>query len=233
MTVKKAKPELEKVESEQLTVQDKSTNQQSEIDILREQNKALQEQMAEQMKMMASLMSQQSNNQPSQNTAHNEVNRMVKVVHLSNPSAPLTTPIELSNRKFDFRFFGEEKFLRFDEFQELASKYKRWFELNILALGSEESDLVERFDLICADDVALTSYHIKNLGNLTFEELEDLYKKVSDNHRLLITRMWAYGYYDLKEDGYKDRRKVDMLNDFSGGAMENILAEIDEARKRK
>lgn len=204
----------------------------SETDILREENKNLQEQMKKQMELMSQLMANQSSN-TSPPSAKDEVTRMVKIVHLSAPTGGLVTPVSLSNRNFDLRIYGEEKFLRFDEFQELASKYKSWFDENILALTEEDYDLVERFDLICNKDIALTSYHLKNIASLSVEDLETLVNKLSLNHKLLITRTWAHGYYEDVDSAFKDRRKVEILNEIVNGAMENILAELDAQRRKK
>lgn len=225
MAVKKAK--------EEINIPTEIVNP-SELDILKEQNKSLQEQMAKQMELMTQLMANQATN-TNQSSAKDEVTRMVKVIHLSQPTGGLVTPVSLSNRNFDFRIYGEEKFLRFDEFQELASKYKSWFDENILALTEEDYDLVERFDLICSKDIPLTSYHLKNITNLSAEELKDLVGKISLNHKLLITRTWAHGYYK-EEDAdlaFKDRHKVEILNDAVDGAMENILSELDAQRRKK
>ena len=202
---------------------------QSELDILKAQNKSLQEQMEKQMKMMEMLMMNQS-----KPVEKDEMNRKVKIIHLQQPSPGLQTHISLSKLEIDFTKYGEERYLRFDDFVELTgAKFKEYWSLHILALTPEDEDLIERYQLTCADDIALQSHHLQNLPNLTIEELETLVNKLSLNHKLLITRTWANGYYVGENPEFKNRRKVEILNEVTNGGMENILSELDAERRKK
>jgi len=221
-----AKSQLEKEQP----ITQVEANQQSEVEILREQNKALQEQMAKQMEMMSNLMANQSN----KSEHKDETTRKVKIIHLQQPSPGMETPIRLSRISFSFTRYGEERFLRFDDFLELTGeRFKDYWKEHILALSAEDEDLIEEYDLTSIDDVALTSYHIKNLPNLPVEELETIVKNLSLNHKLLISRTWASGYYAGENSAFADRRKIEILNDITEGGMENILSELDAQRKRK
>jgi len=160
-----------------------------------------------------------------------DVNRWVKIIHLQEMAEGLTTNIKLSTRNLDFTFFGEDRDVRFTEFQEIVGKYKHYFADNIIALSTKDNDLVEKYRLPKAEDTILKASHLANLPYLSLEELETLYNSVADGHKRLITRRWAYGYYELKDPAYADKKKVDLLNELSGGALQNLLTELVEKRK--
>jgi len=63
------------------------------------------------------------------------------------------------------------------------------------------------------------------LVNLSLEDLEKLYNKLPLGHKLLITRTWSYGFYEIG-DGYRNGAKLELLDKLSGGAMNNILKEL-------
>jgi len=219
------------VKKERPTIQEeiKVDSSQSEIDILREQNKILQEQMRQQMEMMTALMANQS--KPAEK---DESTRRVKIIHLMQPSHGLTTHIALSKLTLDFTRYGEERYLRYDDFLELTGvKFKVYFKINVIAISSGDEDLIERYDLAPLESNILDSFHLQNISKIPFEELEILFKNLCWNHKLLITRLWSKGYYDGEDMSYRDRRKVEMFNEVTEGAMENILSELDAERRKK
>lgn len=221
MAVKKERPLVQE--------ENKAETPQSEVEILKEQNRVLQEQMAKQMEMMTVLMANQS-----KPTEKDESTRRVKIIHLMQPSPGLTTHIELSKLTLDFTRYGEERYLRYDDFLELTGdKFKIYFKVNVIALSSEDEDLIERYDLTPLESNVLDSFHLQNISKIPFEELETLFKNLCWNHKLLITRLWSKGYYDGEDPAYADRRKVEMFNEVTQGAMENILSELDALRKKK
>jgi len=209
-------------------VTEKISTQLDEVNFLRSQVNDLKD-------LVNALITNQNNNQNTDNSnkSTTDVNRWVKIIHLEERAEGLTTHVKLSTRPLDFTFFGEERMVRFTEFEELVGKYKRWFEETILALSDEDSDLIDKYRLTKLENIALKSNQLSNIKNLSLKDLEDLYNKVSKSHKRLITRKFVHGYYELKEMEYGDRKKIDLLNELSGGALQNMLDDLIYKAKKK
>jgi len=207
------------------------------VDLINKENEiqSLKDEVNELKSLLKSLIVNQNNNQNSQSVQKpiSDIDRWVKIIHLEERAEGLTTHIELSTRNLDFRFFGEERLVRFTEFEELVGKYLHWFEGSMLVLGEEDSDLVEKYRLTKISTVGLEPNQLSNLKNLSLKELEDLYKRVSDQHKRLITRKFVHGYYELKDSQYGDRKKIDLLNELSGGSLQNMLDDLLFKAKKK
>lgn len=171
-------------------------------------------------------------NKPKNDAVANEMNRWVKIIHLQQLAPSLTTHIELSNRVIDFNGFGEERSLRFSEFEEIISKYKSFFDSDILCISSADSDLAERYELRTEKDQAITSAILKKISKITLEQLEDLYKKASAGQRTFLIRTWCMNYYE-GDASFADKKKIDLLNELSNGSMENVLNDIISKTKKK
>lgn len=199
---------------------------------LEAQNKSLQEQMLKQMEMIEKLMSAKPEviAQPTINP--HDPDRRLTVVYLQQPSEGLHTPIDIGTKYMEFSMYGEEWMIRFEEFPILLSKYRSYFKEGILSLSHSDMDLVTEYKLTCVDDVALKSHHIQNLPNLEIDELEKIYDKVSANQKLIITRLWSSGYYENVDSRFVDRRKIEMLNHKTNGAMQNILDDLDTNNRK-
>jgi hypothetical protein len=226
------KANTENSESQELK-QENNINESYEVIDLKKQVEILQEQI----KMFLQM---QNNNLQQSQKSDSDINRWIKIIHLQDMSDGLTTHIKLSTRDLDFTFFGEERLVRYTEFEEMTGKYKHYFRDNIIALSSEDNDLVNKYHLPCAEEIEMKSSHLRNITNLSIDELENLYNKVADNHKKLIIHKFAHGYYERDEKGnypkdhsFNDRRKIDLLNELSGGALQNVLMDIDQRRKNK
>lgn len=192
-------------------------------------------QLEEEIKQLKEALSGVLNNienKPKNDDTSNEMNRWVKIVHLQQLAQGLTTHVVLSNRTIDFNGFGEERSLRFSEFEEIISRYKSFFDSDILCVSSADSDLAKRYELKTEKDQMVNSETLKKLSKLSLDELEKLYKNASQGQKSFLTKTWCMRYYD-GDSSFADKKKVDLLNELSNGVLENILSEIVSKNKNK
>lgn len=164
-----------------------------------------------------------------------DVNRWVTVIHLLENSEGLTTHIELTNRKIDFRKFGDTIRLRLTDFEELVYKYSSWFENNMIAITKADEDLAVVFNINYTDNIPINSAILNKLHNMSDDELSRLWNTVSKNLQDLIIKRWAIGYFEPdpetgkhpKNRAYAELKRIKFLNDLAGGKLDRILEDLN------
>lgn len=156
----------------------------------------------------------------------------VTIIHLLENYPDISTHIELTGCTIDFHTLGEERTLTWGQFEELAGKFKTLFDMDIIALSEEDSDLVSRYNLKTIQDNMMSRFYLENLPNMKTEELEALYHKLSKTHKNFIIGYWQRKFLE-GDVRFKDRRKIEMLNSLSNDSMQNILLELNEEGKRR
>lgn len=156
----------------------------------------------------------------------------VTIVHLLENYPDISTHIELTGCTIDFHTLGEERSLTWSQFEELAGKFKNLFDLDVIALSEEDSDLVARYNLKSLQDNTLNRFYLENLPNMRTEDLEDLYNKLSTTHKNFIIGYWQRKFLE-GDVRFKDRRKIELLNSLSNESMQNIILELNEESKRR
>lgn len=234
-TTKKSNTTTKKDTKEVTTSQVKNS---VETEVLQQELTALKAQNEMLMKMFMELKTANaSTSEATQSSYRNTLNDTVTLVHLMERASGLTTHIALTNLTIDFVKFGEERTLDRRQAEELAGKYRGYFEKGIMAFGADGEDFARNFGLKSIKDYTYYSKDfVNNLGSLSLVELENLYNKVSIGHKDLIIQ-----YFKRKivegDPAFKNIHKVEMLNRISDGAMSNVLldfkAEAERAAKNK
>lgn len=155
----------------------------------------------------------------------------VTIVHLLENYPDISTHIELTGCTIDFHTLGEERSLTWSQFEELAGKFKQLFDMDVIALSEEDSDLVERYNLKTVQDNMLNRFYLENLPNMKTEDLEALYNKLSSMHKKFIIGYWQRKFFE-GDPRFRDRRKIELLNALSHEGMQSVVMEINEASKR-
>lgn len=155
----------------------------------------------------------------------------VTIVHLLENYPDISTHIELTGCTIDFHTLGEERSLTWSQFEELAGKFKTLFDMDVIALSEEDSDLVTRYNLKTVQDNMLNRFYLENLPNMKTEDLENLYNKLSTMHKKFIIGYWQRKFFE-GDNRFRDRRKIEMLNALSNEAMQSVVMELNEASKR-
>ena len=213
-------------------VTEKTTNN-AEMEAFKLQLAQLQAQNEMLMKMLM-----EKNGTPAQVTVANTLNNEYTLVHLVDRIPGCTTHIELSNITIDMTAFGEERILDRRQCEEIAGKYRKWFEKGIIAFGADGEELASRFGLKSIKDYSyINKNFVKQLGGLSLIELENLWNKLCEGHKKFVIEYFKRGV--VKGDpAFKDIHKVELLNRLSGGAMSGTTLDFkreaeEEAAKNK
>lgn len=184
-------------------------------------------QMQEFMKVMMANM----NNKPSEtNNVKDALFRYVTVVHLVDRAPGLSTHIELSNGVIlDFRTFGEEHTFTVQQAEELASKYRSWFDLGIFAFGADADDLAKRLNLKTVTQYSFAgSDFLSRLPELDLYQLKALWDKMGQGHREFLIEYFKRKIL-AKDPAFDDIDKIELLNRLSNGGMEGVLLDRKNA----
>ena len=197
----------------------------SAVEALKAQNELL-------MKM---LMNNGSNPAPVQ--APKSLVEEATLVHLVQLAPGLTTHIELSNTTIDMNAFGEERVLDRRQCEEIAGKYRKFFEKGIIAFGADGEELASRFGLKSVKDYSyINKDFVKQLGGLKLIELENLWNKLGEGHKKFIIEYFKRKIVE-NDPAFKDIHKVELLNRLSKGAMSGTTLDFqreaeEEAAKK-
>ena len=197
----------------------------SAVEALKAQNELL-------MKMLMN-----NNGNASTVQAPNSLVQEATLVHLVERAPGLSTHIELSNTTIDMNAFGEERILDRRQCEEIAGKYRKFFERGIIAFGADGEELASRFGLKSIKDYSyINKDFVKQLGRLSLIELENLWNKLADGHRKFIIEYFKRKITE-NNPSFNDIHKVELLNRLSGGAMSgttlDFKREAEEAAKNK
>lgn len=164
-------------------------------------------------------------------TITNALNNEYTLVHLVERIPGCTTHIELSNITIDMSAFGEERILDRRQCEEVAGKYRKWFEKGIIAFGADGEELASRFGLKSVNDYSyINKNFVKQLGGLSLIELENLWNKLCEGHKKFIIEYFKRGV--VKGDpAFKDIHKIELLNRLSKGAMSGTTLDFERERE--
>lgn len=193
--------------------------------------------MLEQNQMLIQMLSERGVNVAPVVNDKNSLNEEVVLVHLKENAPGLTTHIELSNLTIDMSAFGEERTLDRRQAEELAGKYRKFFDRGVIAFGSGSEHLASKFGLKSISDYSYVNKDfVKKLGTLSLVELENLYNKLSDGHKQFVIEYFKRKILE-KDPNFNNIHKIEMLNRVSNGAMSgttlDMKREAEEAAAAK
>lgn len=193
--------------------------------------------MLEQNQMLIQMLSERGVNVAPVVNDKNSLNEEVVLVHLKENAPGLTTHIELSNLTIDMSAFGEERTLDRRQAEELAGKYRKFFDRGVIAFGSGSEHLASKFGLKSVSDYSYVNKDfVKKLGALSLVELENLYNKLSDGHKQFVIEYFKRKILE-KDPNFNNIHKIEMLNRVSDGAMSgttlDMKREAEEAAAAK
>lgn len=207
-------------------VKKKSTKAPAEDDrvaTLEKQNAELQNQLQMLMQMMASMNGNKNN-------SNSSLLEEVKIVHLVDRAAGLTTHIELTNLTLDMSAFGEERTLDRRQAEELAGTYRRLFERGVIAFGAGNEEMANRFGLSTIKNYNyLNKDFVRKLGSLSAGELEELYNKLCEGHKKFVIEYFKRKILE-KDPAFSNPYKIETLNRLSNGAMSDMI--LDRQRQQ-
>ena len=178
-----------------------------------------------------------SANQPTIIDTTSKMDVPCTLIHMIECMDGLPTVIEVNGNIHHFTRFGEQRTFRLQEMQNIASKYRSFFERGIFTLGTDCDDKLDELGLKKFRNPILPEIYHK-IETLPNEDFESLIKKISDVQRVQLAKTWVQRYSN-NQDGYQDVDKIRILNKytkdkviFKNGLLANLLKDmIDETEE--
>lgn len=159
--------------------------------------------------------------------ANKKSDREITIVHNRELIGGLTTHIELTGLVIDFRTLGEQRVLSWQQFEECVSKYRSWFNKEIILLGAEHKELAESYNIPTVkrnSGVSLSRNDLAKVGLMGPRELEDFYNSLTKEDQGFLCSFWLGKCYE-KDPNFYNRYKIDVLSRLAdNGAFDNIIA---------
>lgn len=149
----------------------------------------------------------------------------VVVVHNRTLIGGAATSIRLTNLSIDFHTLGEERVLSYQQFEELVSKYHKWFDKEIILLAPGYEELAERYNVPCqkrTGHAALTKSDLQTIHRLNERELEDYMSTLTEQDQEFICSYWLGMCYQ-KDERFLNRSKIELLNRITGKGIFNVF----------
>ena len=154
----------------------------------------------------------------------------VVIVHNRELLGGLATSIRLTGASIDFHTLGEQRVLSWPQFEECVSKYRKWFDKEIILVDSEYADVAERYNIPCVkrgNNNYVTKKDLATLYKKSERELEDYMNTLTEEDKSFVCSYWLGKCYE-KDANYLNRAKIELLNRISGkGIFDNFIATMN------
>lgn len=167
--------------------------------------------------------------------ASKKSDKEVTIIHNREMGPGLSTHIGLTGTVIDFHSLGEQRTLSWQQFEECVSKYKKWFDEQIILLAPEHSDLCDKYNIPCSvrgNNHVIVRSDLVKLGKMSIQELEDYYNSLTKEDKAFICSYWLGKCYE-KDKNFYDRYKIECLNRLSGEKVfDNVLTVMNNEFSR-
>ena len=154
----------------------------------------------------------------------------IVIVHNRELLGGLSTAIQLTGLTINFHTLGEQRVLSWQQFEECVSKYRKWFDKEIILLAPEFADVAERYNVSCLKregHAVVTKGDLVNIYKKSERELEDYMNSLTEADKGFICSYWLGKCYE-NDAKYRVRSKVELLNRISNkGVFDNLLAQMN------
>lgn len=154
----------------------------------------------------------------------------IVIVHNRELLGGLSTAIQLTGLTINFHTLGEQRVLSWQQFEECVSKYRKWFDKEIILLAPEFADVAERYNVSCLKregHAVVTKGDLVNIYKKSERELEDYMNSLTEADKDFICSYWLGKCYE-NDAKYRVRSKVELLNRISNkDVFDNLLAQMN------
>lgn len=158
--------------------------------------------------------------------ANRKQDKEVVIVHNREIIGGGSTAIKLTGLVINFHKLGEERVLNWQQFEECVSKYRRFFDKEIILLSSDYQEIAERYSIPCVQrgsNKRFTRDELTKINTLDVHALEDYYNSLTKQDKDFLCSYWLGKCYE-KAPGFYDRYKIELLNRLSNShAFDNLL----------
>ncbi len=134
---------------------------------------------------------------------------------------------KISNMEFNFNRYGEQFKVPRYQFDELVGKYRRWFDMGILAVSPEDYEVAAAKGISTSSDFALDYKTLSSIGKMSSAEIEDLWNNTTKfEHRKSIVTFVKRKFIE-NDKNYRTREKIDLFNRLTDGAFKREQEELN------
>lgn len=163
----------------------------------------------------------------------------ISFVHLIQRAEGLSSYIKLPSWERNLRIAGEIMSLSRSQADEFVGKYRTWFNDGVVAVANDKASIAyaKLKKLKTAGSYVISKYNLDQIGDLSYEDLEDLVTKVAPAHRDNIIEYFKQKLYEgfnnpqAKDIRFFDLRKLEILNRLSG--CDSLKYDIEEVKTRR
>lgn len=154
-----------------------------------------------------------------------QMDRPCTLIHMLECNTPgLETEINVNNVPYTFSRFGEKKIFRFQDMQQIISRYRSWFRRGWLMLGDDCQDLYNDFGLEVTK-FPMTVEQYRKMEAIPTEDFERIVKSMNSNQRSLLAQTWMNRYNENKKN-YNNMEKIKILDKATNGLMKSFIRKI-------
>ena len=154
-----------------------------------------------------------------------QMDRPCTLIHMLECNVPgLETEINVNGVPYTFSRFGEKKIFRFQDMQQIISKYRKWFRYGWLMLGDDCEDLCNDFGLEVSK-FPMTVEQYRKMESIPIETFERIVNDMNSNQRALLAQTWMNRYNENKKK-YNNMEKIKVLDKATNGLMKPFIKKI-------
>lgn len=160
----------------------------------------------------------------------NSLGQSITLVHTIQHNNGLSTYMKVDNLEITMRNMGEKRTLTRQQFETLVGTYRHYFDMGFIALDISAIDMAEAYGVGCYnpnDKSQFTAKTIKDLGNMSLDKIEEIYRGLSETSKKNFLNYWLNKAYE-KEEGFYDKAKMGQLDRL---AETNIFAHLISTMK--
>lgn len=135
--------------------------------------------------------------------------------------------IKTTNVELYCNVYGEEFTLTKGQFDEVAGKYRDWFQRGVLAVSSKNMDVAVAKGLPTDKDNVLTKEELNKLGKMSPEEIEELWNKFKLKEQKQSVVCYVKRKFIENDPAFRNRQIVDLFNRLTEGSFRREQDELD------
>lgn len=162
--------------------------------------------------------------------ANKKSDKEVVLIHNRERLGGLSTAIRLTGLSIDFHKLNEQRVLSWQQFEECVSKYRKFFDKEIILLSADDAEIAEKYGVPCqkrGNNRTLTRGDLGRVGDLSIEDLQKYFESLTDEDKKFVCSYWLGKCYE-KDPKFYNRYKIEVLNRLSDmGVFDNILTTMN------
>ena len=197
--------------------------QKIDVSDLKKENNFLKSELDNLKTMIANLSLGQA---PQQNLTvySSKMDKPCTLIHFDECMEELPNTIVVNGNVFSFSRFGEKKIFRFQDMQQIVSRYRKLFERGLFMLGEDCQDDYADFG-ITVTNFPMTADKHQRIAELSLDEFKSVITSLNTNQRVLIAKTWVQRYNEGKP-GYDNIDKIKILNKSTDGLLKGFLRDM-------